>query len=178
VHFVLAHAHAKMQGSLDSDAYLSARIGSDQLVAVCKPGSNGEPLHELGKSTRQTVPVLAYTDESGLGRIVRSVLGRRLESMPVNFVFTAHLASVLRSMALDGRGVAWLPRTLIEDDIGAGMLVTASGVDLNVDLDIRLYRARDVVGRAAEAFWKSATAANDTAGESRSAQGDGARGGL
>ena len=156
VHFVLAHAHARMHGSLDSDAYLSARIGGDRLVAVSKAASGGRPVHPLGKSTREPVPVLAYSDESGLGRIVRSVLGRRLEAIPVDLVFTAHLASVLRSMALDGRGVAWLPRTLVEEDLQAGSLVAAAGDDWNVDLEIRLYRPREAVGRAAEAFWKSA----------------------
>ena len=36
-------------------------------------------------------------------------------------VFTAHLASVLRTMVLDGRGAAWLPETLIHDDLAAGL---------------------------------------------------------
>ena len=167
VHFVLTHAHARMHGALDSDAYLSARIGGDRLIAVSKPVSNGQPLHRLGRPMRETVPVLMYTDESGLGRIVRAVLGRRLESIPVDLVFTAHLASVLRSMALDGRGVAWLPKTLVEDDLAAGSLVAAADADWNVDLEIRLYRAREMVGRAAEAFWKTAAGAKDSASKDR-----------
>lgn len=157
VHFVLSHAHARMQGTLDSEEYLSALVGSDQLVPVSRPTSDRQPLHRLGKRVMDTVPVLAYTAESGLGRIVRSVLGRRLEAMPVHLVFTAHLASVLRSMALDGRGVAWLPKSLVDDDLDAGRLVAAADADWSVDLEIRLYRARGLIGRAANGFWESAT---------------------
>ena len=160
IHFVLAHAHPKAQGPLDSEAYVSANIGSDQLVPVSKPTSKGQPLHGLEKkSSREKVPVLAYSDESGMGRVVRSVLGRRLDALACQVVFTAHLASVLRSMALDGRGIAWLPRTLVEEDLQAGRLVAAADARWSIDLEIRLYRQHEAIGRAAQAFWDAASGA-------------------
>jgi DNA-binding transcriptional LysR family regulator len=156
VHFVLAHAHPRMTGSLDGDPYLSAVIGGDRLVPVSKPDSKREPLHRIGKkAVEKGVRMLGYTEESGLGRVVRAVLGRRLEAIPVNVVFAAHLASVLRSMALDGRGIAWLPHTLIEGDLAAGRLVAAADDGWSVDLEIRLYRPQADIGRAAEAAWKA-----------------------
>lgn len=165
VHFVLAHAHSRVPGSLDGDAYRSAVIGADRLVPVSKPAPNGLPLHRLGgTAAREGVPVLAYTQESGTGRILRAVLGRRLEAISTHAVFTAHLASVLRSMALDGRGIAWLPRTLVQDDLDAGRLVAAADDDLCVDLEIRLYRQRDAAGRGAEAFWQASVKAKMGAG--------------
>jgi LysR family transcriptional regulator, hypochlorite-specific transcription factor HypT len=170
VHFVLAHAHSQVPGSLDGEAYVSAVVGKDRLVPVSKPTSNGQPLHRIEKKAAGNgVPILAYTEESGMGRVVRAVLGRRLASISAQAVFTAHLASVLRSMALDGRGIAWLPRTLIEDDLGAGRLVAAADPDLGVDLEIRLYRQRDGVGRAAEAFWEASVRSSPAADVSLSA---------
>ena len=156
VQFVLSHAHPKAQGALDAEPYRSARIGEDMLIAVSAPDEVGGALHALGVAS---VPVLAYTQESGLGRILRAVIGKRLESVPVQVVFTAHLASVLRTMALDGRGIAWLPRTLVEDDIALGRLVPAAARDdWNVPLEIRLYRDGAELGKAAEAFWHTAAA--------------------
>jgi DNA-binding transcriptional LysR family regulator len=162
VHFVLAHAHTKVRGSLDSDDYLSVSIGRDQLVPVSAPASNRRPMHRLleSKPASRAVPVLAYTLESGMGRIVRSVLGRRLKAIHAQAVVTAHLASVLRSMALDGRGIAWLPRTLIEEDLELGRLLQAVDPAWCVDLEIRLYRSREPIGRAAEAFWEAASKAS------------------
>ena len=171
VQFVLAHAHARTRGSLDSDDFLSATIGHDQLVPVSAPTAERAPLHRIAEAKRaaHSVPVLAYTMESGMGRIVRSVLGRRLEAVNARVVFTAHLASVLRSMVLDGRGIAWLPRTLVEDDLQAGTLVLAADPRWSVDLEIRLYRRRDPITRAAEAFWQAALGAQVRAQDGRPA---------
>ena len=66
---------------------------------------------------------------------------------------TAHLASVLRTMALDGRGIAWLPQSLIADDLAAGRLLSAAAPSWSVDLEIRLFRDRVPMGQAAEALW-------------------------
>ena len=159
VQFVLGHAHPQAQGALDAAPYRSARIGEDVLIAVSAPGAGGRPLHALKGSKGAAVPVLTYTEASGLGRIVRAVLDRRLEAFPVQVVFTAHLASVLRTMVLDGRGLAWLPQTLVEEDITHGRLVAATHNDWHIPLEIRLYRDRSVLGRAAEAFWRTATGA-------------------
>jgi LysR family transcriptional regulator, hypochlorite-specific transcription factor HypT len=162
VHFVLAHAHGKVHGPLDVDPYVSACIGNDQLVPVSAPAAGGQPLHRLGdQGAHDMVPVLAYTEESGTGRVVRAVLGRKMEALHCQPVFTAHLASVLRSMALDGRGIAWLPRTLIDEDLRAGRLVAAADPEWSVDLEIRLYRQREGVGRVAEAFWEAAISRAD-----------------
>lgn len=159
VHFVLSHAHPEARGSLDAKDYLSAQIGSDQLIAVSRPDARGRPLHRLGQAAKQTVPVLSYTEESGLGRIAREVLGHRFETTSTQVVFTAHSASVLRSMVVDGRGLAWLPKSLVEDDLAAGRLVMATDDGWHVDLEIRLYRNRQVAGPAAEALWESASLA-------------------
>jgi LysR family transcriptional regulator, hypochlorite-specific transcription factor HypT len=157
VQFVLAHAHPNVAGAPELQACESLCVGHDQLLPVSRPGPRRRPLHGLHRDGPGTAPLLAYSEDSGLGRIQRAVLGRSLQgaSQPV---FRAHLASVLRSMALDGRGLAWLPRTLIQEDLDAGRLVAAGEKRWSVDLDIRLYRPRKFTGRAAEAFWKAAAA--------------------
>jgi DNA-binding transcriptional LysR family regulator len=123
---------------------------------VSAPNGSGKPLHQLSRQGASAVPVLLYTEESGLGRIMRALVSRRLEPLSVQVVFTAHLASVLRTMALDGRGIAWLPQTLVEEDIGQGRLVAAASSEWAVPLEIRLYRDSELLGKAANAFWSAA----------------------
>jgi LysR family transcriptional regulator, hypochlorite-specific transcription factor HypT len=157
VQFLLSHAHPAAKGDLDAEPYVSTQVGHDQLIAVTLPDKRGNPLHRIGKRAAGEVPLLQYTDESGLGRIVRAVVGPRLEAVSsVRVAFTAHLASVLRTMALDGRGIAWLPETLVQEDLAAHRLIPAAGDDWNIPLEIRLYRDRRPAGAAAESFWKSA----------------------
>ena len=86
---------------------------------------------------------------------MRAVHGLALERLAVQHVFTAHLASVLRTMILDDRGVAWLPATLISDDITSGRLAAAASDDWRINLEVRLYRDRTTLGAAGERFWEA-----------------------
>ena len=73
--------------------------------------------------------MLAYSPESGLGRVLRSLHGPAREAPGREVVFTAHLATVPRSLALEGRGLAFLPamgrEELGEAGPGAFYCVTA-----------------------------------------------------
>ena len=155
--FMLAHGHARVRGPLDEAGCPSLVIGTDRLIPMSAPDKNGHPVHRLppdGKTS--AVHLLSYSTESGLGRILRELKGPALDRLHAPNVLTAHLASVLRTMALDGRGLAWLPRLLVGDDIEGGRLVVAAPEEWSIDLEIRLYRNRAALGKAAEAFWLAA----------------------
>lgn len=163
VHFMLAHAHPFVRGPLDEAEFPSLVVGTDQLIPVSAPEEGGRPLHALpAGGTGAAAQWLGYSAESGLGRILRELKGPALDRLHVHQGLTAHLASVLRTMALDRRGLAWLPRLLIGDDIANGKLVVAAPDEWRIDLQIRLYRRRGEAGKAAEAFWKAASAAART----------------
>jgi len=155
VQFVLCHAHAQVPGKLDTDGYRSLRIGRDRLIPVTAVDEQGVPLHRLEQG-ESPVALLSYSAESGLSQILRETCQAELNRIPTHTAFTAHLASVLRTMVLDGRGIAWLPQSLIRDDLLAGTVVPAAAPHWHVDLDIRLYRARSALGQVAEALWEAA----------------------
>ena len=160
VQFVMSHAHPRASSELIAQGFPFVRVGSDVLVPVSAADAAGHPRHRLSLATPASpVPMLSYSPESGLGRILREVCGSTLEGRPARTVFEAHLASVLRTMALDGRGLAWLPRSLVADDLASGRLVEAASRDWHIDLEIRLYRARSPLGRAGEDFWQAACSA-------------------
>jgi LysR family transcriptional regulator, hypochlorite-specific transcription factor HypT len=160
VHFMLAHAHAAVRGPLEDADFPSVVVGSDQLIPVSAPDESGQPLHRLAPVGKGApVQWLGYSAESGLGRILRELKGPALDRLHVHQLMTAHLASVLRTMALDRRGMAWLPRLLVGEDVANGTLVIAAPEDWRIDLQIRLYRRRGEATQAAEQFWKAATAA-------------------
>ena len=61
-------------------------------------------------------------------------------------------------MALDGRGVAWLPRSLVNAEIDDGRLVLHDDPAYRIALDIRLYRACMPMSAAAEGLWAKISA--------------------
>ena len=165
VQFLLCHAHPQVRGRLDGRCRFAV-VGRDTLLPVAARvahrGDDRRPKYELDDVSGRPVPLLAFSAESGMGRIVAALRGAALEKAGAATVFTAHLATVLKSMALDGRGVAWLPRSLIEDDLRARRLVTAAPNSWRIDVEIRIYRPDAPLTPAAEAFWD--TVAEDERG--------------
>ena len=106
--------------------------------------------------------MLAYSAASGLGRVLRALRKDLLDEANPKIVFTADLATVLKTMALDGRGISWLPRSLIEQELRDRRLVEAGGPKWRIDLDIRLFRSQAAQLPAAEAFWKAVAVALTT----------------
>lgn len=153
VQFVMCHSHPKAPARLHAEGFPSSRIGSDVLIPVTGLDASGKPRHLLLRG-KDTVSILNYSGESGLGRILREVQPSEFERLTIQVPFTAHLASVLRTMVLDGRGIAWLPKSLIEDDLSTNRLVPAGPSDWNVQLEIRLFRDRTLMSRSAEALWQ------------------------
>ena len=158
VQFLLCHSHDQAPMRLDSGHHPSAVVGSDLLIPVSAPDFEGRPKFVLNGGQNRRVAVLAYSAESGIGRIVRALRGVALEAIHSEVVFTAHLASVLKTMALDGRGVAWLPKTLIGDDLAGGRLVELGDESWSIAVDIRLFRREAAMHPAAERFWRTIVA--------------------
>ena len=89
----------------------------------------------------------------GLGRILAAhqFVGSELPNLET--VFTSHHAATLTSMAREGHGVAWLPRTLIEDDLACARLVRAAPEGAAIAVEIRLFRSTDAQSSAATELW-------------------------
>ena len=168
VQFVLCHAHPAVPTRLEAPAFRSVRVGADTLLPVCAADEAGRPRHPLRGSSGEPVPLLAYSAESGLGRMVRSLRADALADANARPVFTAHLATLLKSMTLQGRGVAWLPRSLIIDELAAGALLPAGDSRWDLAVEIRLFRPRKSGFAAAEAFWNAVVEAAPAGEEEKS----------
>jgi DNA-binding transcriptional LysR family regulator len=145
VQFVIAHAPAGAGGELDAGGVPSLTIGRDVLLPVQAAGAPEGAL-------------LQFSDESGLGRIVRQALGAELAAGAARPVFTAYLASVLKTMALEGRGLAWLPESIVREELAAGRLQVSGPAHWRLPVEIRLYRDAHPLGAHAEEFWAAARA--------------------
>jgi DNA-binding transcriptional LysR family regulator len=125
VDFLLCHYHPDASTRFDSDRFQSIAVGYDTLVPVSAPDAEGHPVWPLVADRKRQTRLLAYSQASGLGRILAAHQGTGSEAPGLETVFTAYQAATLMSMARDGHGLAWLPRTLIDDDLACARLVRA-----------------------------------------------------
>lgn len=156
VQFVLCYGHAAVPTKLDEAGYAMQPMGTDDLLPVCAPNAQAQALYRLDAG--DLVPLLAYSDSSMLGRILAKAGLRAVFSQqaPTSVVFSAHNAFLLKTLALEGRGVAWLPRSLVQAELAQGLLLPAAPPEATLALEIRLYRQKAQMSVLAEQVWKAA----------------------
>ena len=164
--FLLCHHHPAAATMLDQRNFACITLGSDRLVPVStkSPGEDG-PLHALPGDASTPVAYLEYGPESGMGRIVAAARAAGGPVAHLAAVFRSHAVLVLTAMAREGKGVAWLPESLVEDDLASGRLALAGDETWSVPMEIRLYRPRARQSPAAESFWSLASAGPKTGAE-------------
>lgn len=160
--FLLCHGHRLVGNRLDEGTYTFVKVGADRLIPVTAAAS-GEPLHAIDSTRSDVLPVLAYGEDSGLGQIMRSVMQSAHGGHRFNTVFTAHHAVLLKTMALEGRGIAWLPLSLITAELEAKTLRFAGDEAWSVPIEIRLFRPCAPLPESAEALWRVIVSAGEYA---------------
>ncbi|MEX6664169.1 LysR family transcriptional regulator [Pseudomonas sp. W2-17] len=149
VQFMLCHRHPDVPPLLAPDQFISKKVGEDVLVPLASTSTR------FGTAPA-ALPYLAYTHESGLGRIVAHRLRGKEDYLHLKPLFSSHLAAVLMSMTLESKGVAWLPESLTEQEVLEGRLVRALDESWDIPLEIHLTRPKAQLSQAAEAFWGEA----------------------
>ena len=57
-------------------------------------------------------------------------------------------------MVIEGYGVAWIPRSIVDDDLKKGSLVRAAEDSTEIPLDIKIYRYEPNSEPGTERFWQ------------------------
>lgn len=146
VQFLLSHRHINIPPRFPADAYISKQIGEDSLIPLV--ASNVHLPNDLNE-----LPYLAYSEESGLGRFVAHQFVDKTDYRKLRPLFRSHLAAVLMSMALEGKGIAWLPKSLTEQEMSSGQLLRVLDESWDIPLEIHLTSPRATISSFAENFW-------------------------
>lgn len=149
VDFLICHGHPLVKDQLSEDFFSKKKVGRDQLVLVCGMG------FDLAQCSNQRVPFLRYSDESSLWRIIDFSIPLMANLPNLDIVFESHLSPVLLSMVIENKGIAWLPESIVEQEILNGRLKQIEKEKFSIPLEIRLHRPKESLGAFSEAFWDS-----------------------
>lgn len=150
--FLLCHHYDGMTFRLPADEFTWISILPDRLMPVVATDGDGKPLYCLDTGATDSIPLLAYEKQTGLGRIFGTVFDIENLKPKLIPVATSHLALLL-GLVLEGRGVAWVPASVVRTELANGSLVEAGGAHWSIPMEIRLFRPRDKLSVASETFW-------------------------
>lgn len=152
--FLLTYAHDSVALIQQLTPYPMLSVGSERAIAVCRPDGEGHPLYPLGQNA-EPIPWLSYGQNSFFAHALAHLLARR--PLPLEPIYENGMSINLKAMALSGSGVAWLPESLIKEELHGGQLTRAGHPSWDMALDIRLYRQPVLRHPHAEHFWQQAS---------------------
>lgn len=125
-------------------------LGETEMVPVCGVDENKKPLFNI--NTKDQLPLLAYSSGAFLGHSVNLLL-RQSKLRYIKFFETA-MADSLKAMAMEGLGVAWLPKLSIENELIRQELFICGDSSWFIPLEIRLYRCSLIRKNVIKSFWE------------------------
>jgi DNA-binding transcriptional LysR family regulator len=140
---MLAYHHPELPLHLDPTRYEHLTVGHDVFMPVRRAARRAGGTARLPGTARGPVPLIGYTSTTYFGRCLSLVLRREGNAAVLQPYFESDMAEVLKKMALTSDGIAWLPRSLIEDELASGALTPAGERRWMLDLELRLYRDRN-----------------------------------
>ncbi len=151
--FLISYYHPSIDTFLEIAGYPHVDLAKDVLLPV----AGGANPAKLPGSTRKPVATLRYSPNSFLGKTVRHHLYSR-SAVHMETVYENAFASALKAMAVKGYGIAWLPQSIVKNELARGELVPAGKEIWNVPLQIRAYRPRHDINEHTRRVWDAIVA--------------------
>ena len=129
-------------------------LGRDRLLLVGAADADGRPLFGADDDRTRPLPLIAYPQANFLGKLLWDErLPDLVRRRAVETVCISAFTIAVRGMALNGLGVAWLPESLIEDDLRAGRLVPLHEVAPPCSMNIAVYAQRSAPSPSIDSLW-------------------------
>lgn len=138
----------------DTAKFCSLQLGTETLVPVVNPDKNGKPEYWLPTiSPGSSIPYL-HTYSSPQVWPVRHHLEVRFSDLNFVPVYESSTAAAIREMVIKGYGVAWIPKSIVANDLKSGALVRAATADDDISVNIVVYRYKPNSVPGTEKFWQ------------------------
>lgn len=148
---MLCYSHKDIQTGDHVLDRASHSIGEDRLIPVSR-AENGDSVFSL---LDQDVPYLKYSKMSFLGRATNLMLERCQEPPSLIPVYQDSIAAALKSAAIEGLGIAWLPQALVKNELASGTLqnICPDANHFEVPIKVSLYEGKRKATRSTDRFW-------------------------
>lgn len=141
---LLCYHHPRQPVQLDPGRYDLLVLGREALRAYARCDRARQPEFLLPGSKQAPLPFLSYTNNAYLGRMVELILADTKVPLHLENHYETDMAEGLKMMALEGRGIAFLPESAVTRELKQKSLARADGgtSGWEIEMEIRLYRER------------------------------------
>ncbi|NVE00334.1 LysR family transcriptional regulator [Massilia sp. BJB1822] len=146
---LLCYHHPRQPVQLDPGRYDMLVLGREALRAYARCDKNRQPEFMLPGRKQSPLPFLSYTNNAYLGRMVDLIRSDTKQALHLEQHYETDMAEGLKMMALEGRGIAFLPESAVTREVKQKLLARADGggTEWEIEMEIRLYRERPSAAR-------------------------------
>ncbi len=171
---LIAYHHPSQPLQLDPDRYEMVVLGQEVLAPYAKAGPDARPLFNFPGAASKPLAYLGYAPGAYLGGITDWILKQSKKPIHLERVYETDMAEGLKVMAMEGHGIAFLPRSAVKKEVQTGALVELGLSDGQVQaltMEVRAYRekpsAKHHAKGAAQELWLHLTQRPASAHSSR-----------
>ena len=137
--------------SLNNTNLRKLELGNERLLPVCGIDKHGSPLFST-KDTKR-LPMIGFTNDSFFGDIIlRDCILSDHGGIEFDIVYETALSDGIKSMVLQGNGMAWLPMSLVANELKQGVLKQMDGLATS-EMSIMLYAHSSNSSKLITSFW-------------------------
>ncbi|EAQ65023.1 hypothetical protein MED121_09895 [Marinomonas sp. MED121] len=154
VDFFISYEDKYQFNLIDKEKYPSLLLGRESLVPIVSPDENGNPSWLLSGKNTQPIPYLQYSVSTQLNRYVTHKLETSYKNLKLKPSYESSVTMNLKAMALEGYGVAWLPLSIIKDELKDGRLMRADEISEDIQMMIKIFRYGDSTEPRVDKIWQ------------------------
>ena len=142
---LIAYHHPSQPLQIDPERYDMVVLGHEVIAPCVQSTPDGRALFSLPGHASRPLPYLGYAPGAYLGGVTDWILKQAGVPVHLERVYETDMAEGLKVMALEGHGIAFLPRSAVKKEIQAGTLVEVGlpdGQTLALSMEIRAYREK------------------------------------
>jgi len=171
---LIAYHHPSQPLQIDPERYDMVVLGHEVIAPYAQSTPDGRALFSLPGHAARPLPYLGYAPGAYLGGVTDWILKQAGVPVHLERVYETDMAESLKVMALEGHGIAFLPRSAVKKEIQAGTLVEVSlpgGQTLALSMEVRAYReksgAKPCFKSSAHQLWLHLTQSTSSVHSSR-----------
>ncbi len=153
VDFFISYLDPKTGLQGDAEIFTSLKLGEESLVPVASPNEDGTPRWWLPDKPQGPIPCL-HTLFDNSPWPIKNHMEDRYSDLTFKSVYESSIGTTLQAMAVEGFGLAWMPHTLVADDLASGRLVRAAEPADDIHVDIEIFRCLKYNEARVDKFWK------------------------
>ena len=144
--FLIAYCDQKTLQQFDLSFFVFHKIFEMEIIPITALNDDGSPKY----SFEQTFPLLAYSKQAYLRNCVDDAIENKLD---YRTLYETDNAGDLKELVLQGLGIAWLPKVLVERELHEHKLKVVDYNQYNLFQDVYIIRREMVFSNKINYIW-------------------------